>query len=144
MPDTALNAHQVEHPAPRRGPLGRWLLVAALFGAPIAWFVQLAVNYAVASHACFPSHAPDDVAIPGRGWLPAVALTIDIVALGLAAAGTILSIVMWRRARADVRSIEAGEGRTRFLAVWAMWFGAWFVLSVAFNLTAVLEVPVCS
>jgi hypothetical protein len=107
MANNLLQAYHVEHPAPDAGAVGLPLLFAGLLLPPLAWTIELFVDYGLASHACFP-----------------------------------------RRTRGAVSSrqeelVEAGEGRTRFLAVWGIWTGVWFAIAILFNTIAVFAVPTC-
>ena len=52
--DDILSIYGVEPPAPHRARTSLALLFGALLASPLAWSVQLLVNYGLASHACFP------------------------------------------------------------------------------------------
>ncbi|HEX6440664.1 MAG TPA: hypothetical protein VF007_00650 [Stellaceae bacterium] len=59
MAKSILTSYGVEHPAPFAGAVSKWLLFTALLAAPIAWFIQLFVDYGLTSQACFPARAAD-------------------------------------------------------------------------------------
>jgi hypothetical protein len=148
MANDVLSSYGLPHPAPHAGAVGTGVLFAALLASPMAWTLQLLVNYGLASHACFPREAPHPTAIPGWGWTWSASLAINLVALAVACAATVVAFRLWQRTSTEVhgdhdRLLEAGEGRTRFLAVWGIWAGVWFALSIAFNTILVFEVPLC-
>jgi hypothetical protein len=128
--------------------VGRRELAIGLLAAPLAWFVQLVVAYGLASHACFPR----DVSLPGTfdgwDWVWAAGLALNLVALLACAAAGLLCWRQWRRARGEAsgshsRLIEAGEGRTRFLAIFGIWSGVWFAIAVIADTILLVEVPLC-
>ena len=46
---------------------GLGALSFGLSAGPLAWYIQLVINYALASHTCFPDGSPLDR--PPAGWL---------------------------------------------------------------------------
>lgn len=143
MPREILTSYGVGHPAPHRGRVANGLLFAALLAAPLAWSAQLLLNYGLASHACFPQTRPKTVPGPGWEWLHSALLAINLVALAIAIAATIVSLFIWRRTSEEAHGgheylIEAGEGRTRFFAVWGVWSGVWFIIQILFGTIAAI------
>jgi hypothetical protein len=147
MANTIMTGYGVEHPAPLAGAVPRWLLFTALVAAPIAWFVQLCVDYGLASQACFPREQPlaTGLKVSTLVWPGSLALIVG--ALVIACVGSATSLWMWRRTRHEVANgyslIEAAEGRTRFLAIWGFWTGIWFALQILFGAIGFLEVSAC-
>ena len=147
MAKTIMTSYGVEHPAPLAGAVPRWLLFTALLAAPVAWFVQLCVDYGLASQACFPREQPlpDGLAISPAVWPGSLALMIGALVVTCAASG--VSFWMWRRTRHEVANghglVEGAEGRTRFLAVWGFWTGIWFALGIVFGAIGFLAVSAC-
>jgi hypothetical protein len=148
MAEDTLAAYRIDHPAPHGDAIGRRALAIGLLAAPLAWFVQLVVAYGLASHACFPH----DVSLPGASagwhWAWPASLALNLAALLACAAAAILCWRHWRRARGEAagshgRLLEAGEGRTRFLAVFGMWSGVWFAIAIVADTILLLEVPLC-
>jgi len=147
MAKPLLDAYGVEHPAPHRSHVSDALLFSALLAPPLVWAAQLFLDYGLASHSCFPSEAPRPApSEPGAlfGWL----LAINLIALVIAIAATATSFVIWRRLRGEAAGghahlIEAGQGRTRFFAVWGVWSGVWFILQILFQTIAAVGVPGC-
>ena len=147
MAKTIMISYGVQHPAPLAGTVPGWLLVTALLAAPIAWLVQLYVDYAIASRACFPGEAPlaTGLSVSLAAWPASFALII--AALVIACTATGVSFWMWRRTRHEVANVsglvEGTEGRTRFLAVCGFWTGIWFALDILFGAIGFLEVSSC-
>jgi hypothetical protein len=147
MAKTIMTGYEVEHPAPFAGAAPSGLLFAALLTPPIAWFLQLCVDYGLTSQACFPR---EKLLPTGLGISPAVwpgSLALNLAALVVAGLALFASLWIWRRTRHEVPSghglIEGAEGRTRFLAVWGFWIGVWFAIGILFNTIAMLELPSC-
>lgn len=146
MSGEIMKAYGVEHPAPHRTRVSDAALFSALLAAPLAWSAQLLVNYGLASHACFPSWSPK--AAPIWGWLYSSLLAINLAALAIAIAATVVSFVIWRRVSEEAAGghaylLDAGQGRTRFFAIWGVWSGIWFIVQILFGTIAAVGVPGC-
>jgi hypothetical protein len=134
------------HPAPHGERAGPWRLAFGAIGGPLAWGIRLMVNYAFASHACFPGGAPRTYAMVG--WLWPMLIAVDAVALLVAALAALVSFSTWRSTReeSDGRAPEAidiGEGRTRFLALWGMMTGTGFFIATVFDLVMLAGLRPC-
>lgn len=148
MADSIMQAYHVEHPAPHGAAVGKGVLFAGLLAAPVAWSLQLLIDYGFASQSCFPRSQPLAAPSMGAGALWTLLLVINVAALVVALIGTFVSYRSWSRTREEVSGhhdhlLEAGEGRTRFLAVWGIWAGVWFAIAIVFNTIGVFGVPVC-
>lgn len=137
--------HLPHHPAPHRRRAGSALAVA-LLAAPLAWLTQTSANYGLSSHACYPAAEP--LLSMAVKWSWPAALAINLAALIVAAAAAVMAFAVWRRTREEATGrvpdlIEAGEGRTRFLALWAAMTGGGFTLAMIFSLIALMGVPPC-
>jgi hypothetical protein len=139
----ALERH---HPAPQRSAVGRRSLAFALLGAPTAWALQLTLGYGLAAHACFPGDLP----LAAPVWTPVepvlAAISAAAFLLGLAAGWTALR--NWRKVRHERPGshrhlLEAGEGRTRFLAMWGLLTSLMFLLALLFTAFNLLLIPLC-
>jgi hypothetical protein len=136
------------HPSPHRDRVGLWAALFGVFAGPFAWAAQLNVNYAIASHACFPDMQSRTSVLPGWHGFAWGLGAINLLALALAVAAAILSWRSWRATGGEHRGgagalLEAGEGRTRFLAACGLMSGLGFAAAILFNLLAVLTVPPC-
>lgn len=148
MANTIMRGYDVEHPEPHPGAASRTLLFTALLGGPIAWMLQLCIGYGLTAQTCFPREAPHPGGLAHLPWVWPTSLALNLLALAVALAATGLSCWIWRRTRnhdpgAYAGLIEAGEGRTRYLAVWGIWLGLWFAVDIAFNTIAMFEVATC-
>ncbi len=146
MPGEIMKAYDIQHPAPHRTRVSDGLLFSALLASPLAWSAQLLLNYGLASHACFPNWTPK--ASPIWGWLYSSLLAINLAALAIAIAATVVSFVMWRRVSEEAAGghehlLDAGQGRTRFFAIWGVWAGVWFIIQILFGTIAAVGVPGC-
>jgi hypothetical protein len=140
---------ETQHPAPQRGNVSTVALLGALFAGPVVWGLQLIINYSLAAHACYPGDMPLHDVAPGFHSARTIILLVNLLALALVLAGTGLSYKHWRATRAEQRgdaehAIEAGEGRTRFLALWGVMAGLGFFIGILFDTLALLMVPTCA
>jgi hypothetical protein len=136
------------HPAPKRHAMRAHEGFFALFGGPLAWFLQLNVGFALASQPCFrdgertlaPPWNPDWT------WSSMIAATVVGCAIALLA-----TLISWRayartadEEAGDHRHVlEAGSGRTRFLALWGVLLGAGAAIAIALTIVAFLVLPRC-
>jgi hypothetical protein len=138
----------VAHPAPHRDRVRLTMLAVSLVAAPLAWATQLWVSYALASQVCFPSSRPGPSAAIelGTAWL--TLFLVDLVALAVTIAAMTMSYSSWRSTRGEAAGdtrhmFEAGEGRTRFLALWGLLTAAGFIIAILFGLVGLFVVPLC-
>ncbi len=107
-----------------------------LFGAPVAWSLQLLASYALVAHGCYPDAVPMTIpVVPGLRTLVlgtgAAALVVALLAAGSA----------WRSWRATQHGhqaehealLEVGEGRTRFMALSGLLLSTVFALGIVMN-----------
>jgi hypothetical protein len=134
-------------PAPHRHRIRMVAAAFALFAAPIAWATHLLVSYALTASACFPHGTP----IHGPLWpaLWPVLWGIDVVAIAIGLVAAAIAWRNWRGTRAEAQGsahtlLEAGEGRTRFLALCGLLASGGFVLALAFASVGLLVVPACA
>ncbi|CCD94264.1 conserved membrane hypothetical protein [Bradyrhizobium sp. ORS 375] len=135
------------HPAPHRHRFGIGWLLAALVAPPIGWSLHLLANYALASHACYPIDMPKSPVRPDLLWGGLIA--IDVVSLALSAASAFIAYSAWQTSRQEMAEhraamIEAGEGRTRFLAAWGLLTSALFFITVASDSASLWILKSCS
>ena len=94
---------------------------SACSGGPFAWALQLNMNYALASHACFPHAEARSSVLPGWHGFTWGLGTVNMLALAPVARRRLLSWRSWQATSEEHQGgagalLEAGEGRTRFLA----------------------------
>ena len=134
MEETRLE-FEIGHPAPHRARARTGPLLFALGGAALGWALQFAIAASSSGLAC---READGARLPEAGWAGALMFGADILALALGLAALGLALAARRRTRAETHPragdlMDAGEGRTRFLAVWGIWGGALFLLAIAVN-----------
>jgi hypothetical protein len=145
--DTTMDTAKM-HPAPQRERIGAFALLFAVLAPPLAWSIHLIVNFAFSSHACFPAAEPLNMPLAQFHWLWGLLITIDIVSIAIGAVSIALAYRVWtdtleERAESGPPLMEAGEGRTRFLAIWGILIGAGFVLAVVFDFVGLWILPIC-
>jgi uncharacterized membrane protein YeiB len=134
------------HPAPLRHRVSVWLLWFGLFGAPLAWSIQILVGYPFDAHGCFPKMRP--LAAPSFAWLWGFQLVVGIVCFAISVAAGVVAWRAWHstqeeRGGGHERLLEVGEGRTRFMAFSGVLVSALFALGVVLNLIPIFLVPAC-
>lgn len=126
--------HDPVGPAPETKSVRfHWLLFGA-FAAPLAWLGHMMLAYGVSAYVCYPADHP--VMLTRTGPLFAALLLFDAVALGLCAAGGLVSWRAWQMMR-------RGAGPGRFLALAGVMSSLWFAAAILFNVLASLAVPSC-
>jgi hypothetical protein len=141
----AVSAASSQH----RHRVGLAALGFGLCGGPLAWAIQLNVNYALASHSCFPAAAPRRLPLTGWEGASTVMLAINVVALVIALTALGVSWRAWRATRVQPRGgsgymLEVGGERSRFLAACGSMAGAGFFVATVFNTAALIWVPQCN
>ncbi|WP_206001794.1 hypothetical protein [Paraburkholderia aromaticivorans] len=135
----------------RRGPYrrrgGTPMMLFGLLGAAAAWVLQTEIGETLAAQACFPHRAA--LAAPQWSWLMPALNVMSIVALLIGTAGVWVAWRGWRMTRAarlDPASpvSNAGEGRTRFLAMAGLILSLLFLVGLIATGLAVLLVSPCS
>jgi hypothetical protein len=144
-----MNARLSHHPAPHADRVKLHESFYALFGGPIAWFLQLCGGYALASQPCFieGTRAAAPLVSASWTWPAMIALMVTAVLVSL-----IALFVSWRaftRTRNEAQGdqhhlMETGAGRTRFLALWGMVLGSGFAIATAFTAVGFMTLPRCA
>lgn len=140
-------ALDVRHAAPLRHRVAFPVLTFSLFGGVVAWMVQLLTGFAVSSYICFGGRPGPHLAEtpPWLGWTIGA---VTVICLLIAAAAMAASISLIRRTSEEHRQesggvMDAGEGRTRFLAIWGAFTSGVFIVAIAVNVGAWYLVPLC-
>lgn len=118
------------HPAPHRAHASTSSLSYALAGGPAAWFLHLLVNYGLAERACAAEATLS-------AW--SLVVVVDAIAIAIAAGAGAVAYRLFQRTRTEKEGgthelVEAGEGRTRFLAVCGLLASALFLIAIIFDL----------
>jgi hypothetical protein len=141
-----MSAPAAVHPAPAvrvATPAALWF---GLFGAPVAWSLQLLASYALVAHGCYPDAAP--MTMPVVPGLRALVLGTGAAALAVALLAGVSAWRSWRATRREHEGehealLEAGEGRTRFMALAGILLSAVFVLGIVMNVVPLLLLRPC-
>ncbi|HEX4195969.1 MAG TPA: hypothetical protein VHZ26_00870 [Caulobacteraceae bacterium] len=120
-------------------------MLFAVFGAPLAWSVEIAVDAAI---ACYPCASQGTLwqTLP-VGWTVASSLlwAVNIAAILVAAAATAAAFSALRGApRSEPRPTAVfGErlSRTHYLAVWGVLNGFGFLAALLFDSVMILGTP---
>ena len=147
MPDTEHISLGIGHPAPHRQAARPLFFLFALLGAPAAWIIELLVGFAVTSFTC-DMHQSRAALSAVPGWVPPLITVVNLLALLIAALSLVAGVVLIRRTHGEhhARSgepIDAGEGRTRVLAVWAIVGAIIFLIALLTNSFSLSLVPIC-
>jgi hypothetical protein len=152
MTATTHDARVPEHPATHRGTVPMPLLWFGLFGAALAWALQLLSNYWLFSHFCYPTVSPR--ATPTFGGVRLVGIVVSGVLLLVAVAALLTALRTWKRTREEahrhraarqrVEAAEVGEGRTRFMAMAGVLVSGIFVYGLVMNAMPLLFMPICT
>jgi len=144
---SSADPHASHHPAPQRHVLPPRQSFFAVFGGPLAWFLQLNADFALASNPCFINNERSIVPHLSPDWTWRAMIVIAVAALAVALAAT---LVAWRAYRltkeessGDHDLMEIGAGRTRFLALWGICLGAGSALIIMTTL-AFFALPRCA
>ena len=127
----------VEHPAPHRDRVSTPAMLAALLLAPCAFSMQVIGSYVVAAETCSAGSDPK-----------AFLVAINVLALLAAAAGFLIALSLWRRTRAEKagdvhQAVQSGDGRTRFLALFALCTSTIFFAAVSLDMVAIAMLGKC-
>ena len=114
--------------------------VFALWGAPLAWFVELNLGYLLAAAPCFSGDQRLLAPHASLTWTHAGLLAV----LGLCVGIAVLSLrVAWNGLRATSARTGAGTSRERFLAQWARALGVGFCLATLASAVGIVLLPRC-
>jgi hypothetical protein len=135
----------VAHPAPRRGIVPLRTLWFGIFGAPVAWALELIAGYALIAHYCYPRNVPLRTPTFGGTQLTGLIICIVLVLVGVSALVT--SIHSWRETRRPVGEqhelLEVGEGRTRFMAFGGILLSVMFLFALIMSALPLLTNSLC-
>lgn len=136
------------HPAPARDRIALGTLWFGLFGAAVAWSVQLLVDYVVAAHSCFPRLYPLDTPTIGRAPLWWITVIVSVVMLIVGVLGGLAAVRSWTATRHETGghtqwALDTGEGRTRFMATAGLVTSAIFIVAILVTTASAIVVTPC-
>jgi hypothetical protein len=137
------------HPAPHADRVALGESFFGLCGGPVAWFLQLCTLYALADQPCFNSSQRALQPLAKYSWTSMAMGIVAIVALLIALAAFLSSWRAYQRTSEEQPGgrdalLEIGAGRTRFLALWGMVFGAGFAITIVANAVGQTVLPRCA
>jgi len=146
---TANDASLRADPSPQRERAWSAAVAFGLLGGPGAWFIQLCSGYPLATWPCFPHDLRGTSVVPGSGWTWPALIAILIAGVLLALGAFLVSWRTWQRSQlqasgAQREALEIGAGRTRFLALWGMIYGAGFAIATLITAVAYIVLPRCA
>lgn len=128
---------ELAHPAPQQHRVARWKLWAGLLLAPLAFSLEVLASYSIGSELCSAGRMP----LP---WLAGLLVAMTV----LAAVGGAIAWSNWRKTRGEApgdihASADRGDGRTRFMSLFALIWSALFLLGVAVQALVLLWFGPC-
>jgi hypothetical protein len=120
-----------------------------LLASPAAWAAQLLVNYALASHACFPSGTMREGFLVGWEHIWAAMSAINIICMLIALSGVTASAYLWTKLqRGPFLKPEHFRAPGEGLAGVAAWAGllvaSLFSIAIIFNTIYLSALSKCS
>jgi hypothetical protein len=142
-------SNAILHPAPHAARVRILEIMFAVFGGPAAWFLQLCAGYALASAPCFRDGVRMAAPTAALQWSWPAMILIMLAAVAVA---LIALAVSWRayagtrgeRGGGTAAPREVAAGRTRFLALWGVIYGAGFAVATAVTAVAFVVLPRCA
>ena len=139
--------HAATNHTPARQVVRPFSLWFGLFGGPVAWSLQLLINYPLAAHFCYPKNLPLAAPTYDGMWVTAVVVNGLMILLTLGAGAT--AIISWRTSRDNIVGphdalLEDGTGRVRFMAYAGMLVSGLFLFALIMSAMPLFIVPVCS
>jgi len=120
----------------------------ALFGGPLAWFLQLIACFALAAQPCFFNGERDVAPQLSAHSTSAAMIALMIIACAVALLATLISWRAYSRteeANIDLPpAIELVSRRTRFLSLWGILLGAGSALVTASTAVTFSVLPRCA
>lgn len=116
----------------------------ALFGGPIAWFLQLCAGYVLASTPCWQGGEPV-MHSPLASQSPWAGMAGSTIAVLIALGAMLLSLRVHRQARdaASRADIDPGVHRAAFLSLWGAVLGGGSALAASLTGVAFDVLPAC-
>ena len=133
-------------PAPRRGIVPLPTLWFGIFGAPVAWALEVIAGYSLIAHYCYPRDVP--LSTPPYGALRLTGMIVCIVLVLVGVAALVTSIHSWRETRHGHDAehhelLEVGEGRARFMAFGGILLSTMFLFALLMSALPVFTDSLC-
>ena len=145
--ETEYGSARTAHPSPHRERVGLWAMWFCIVGAPAAWSLQQLIAPTLFAHGCYPKDVP--VATPIWGNLRSVALAVELIAIVVCVVAGFTAWRNWGRTRGEKEGsghhlIEAGDGRSRFMAMVGLICSGLFLLATIFATGLLYMVQPCN
>lgn len=136
----------IAHPAPQRGMVRLPTLWFGIFGAPVAWALELIAGYSLIAHSCYPRDVPLGTPTFDATRLTGFIICLVLILVGVAALVT--AIRSWRATRhgRDAEHhelLEVGEGRARFMAFGGVLISTMFLFALLMSALPVFTNSLC-
>lgn len=137
------------HPAPHRERVTLPALAFGVAGGPLAWGLQLNAGFALASWPCFPGDQRMQLPLDGYAWTWPTLVAVMFAGALIALAALWVSWSNLQKTREEHSGghghlMDTGSGRTRFLALWGIAFGAGFAVASLVTGIAFIVLPRCA
>ena len=146
-PPVKLDTHSVR----RSGGVGRGALFYGLIAPPLVWAIQLYLNFALASHVCFPSEEPRTSFLPGWERIWTTLLVVNLACAVIGALGLLASGYSWRRLRNEPTfpterggGFHASNERMRSFATSGLMVSGLFTAAILLNTLYLWALSSCS
>ncbi|RST31276.1 hypothetical protein HMF7854_10845 [Sphingomonas ginkgonis] len=137
MSDLARLTEALQDPAPDRHRVAGWRLVLGLVLAPTSFLLQIVGSYIVTVHLC-------DLGGDPRPWTFGInAIAVAGALAGIWFAWHAFQATRHERGGGARKSLDTGEGRTRFIAACGFAESGIMLLAVVLGLTSVLTLSQC-
>jgi hypothetical protein len=136
-------------PAPHSERVGLVRIAFAIVAGPLAWFVLVCAGEGLASEPCFPGGHRYPAPLPGLQWTWPALIALLILCVLLAFAAFVVSWRIYRATHAEESGrhaglLDEGVGRTRFMALWGLLYGAGFCVATLLSLASYIALPRCA
>lgn len=137
------------HPGPRRRGQPLLQTFFAVFGGPLAWFLQLNADFALASNPCFPGNERSIAPHLARDWTWNAMIVIAAAACAISLAAMLAALRAHRLAKQAGSGghqdlMKIGAERTLFLTFWGLCLGAGSALLIGLTALAFFMLPRCA